>query len=87
MFHRLQRGHTVNFDYRRTDGRLERRSGTFVGLEFGIAGEVPEDRWFLRCHCDQTNAERSFAIDRISMVWSLGATVFWEQTGSGYRRP
>lgn len=87
MFHQLQRGHTVNFDYRKSNGRLEHRSGTFVGLEFGAAGDSSEDQWFLRCLCDKTKVERSFAMERIAMVWSLGATVFWEQTGSGYRRP
>lgn len=87
MFAKLQRGYTLDFDYRRDDGRLERRTGTFVALEFGQAGGVLGERWFIRMLCDKKKAERSFPIERISMVYSIGANIYWERTGNGYRRP
>lgn len=87
MFSKLHKGYMLDFDYRKEDGRLERRTGTFIGLEFGQAGEIREERWFVRMFCDIRKAERSFAIDRIAMVYSIGANVYWERTGNGYRRP
>lgn len=87
QFHRFKEGDRIDLDYRNHRGSLERRTLVFQQLEFGRNEYYPEEQFLLRCYCLDRKAERSFAVQNISMIYSVGDTVFWERTGNGYRRP
>lgn len=59
-------GQKLQFDYVNHRGEAETRHVIFRGLDWGENEWYPEAQWFMRCTDLVRNADRSFALNRIS---------------------
>lgn len=56
----------LQFSYTNYKGVTEMRTVMFLGLDYGTNEWYPEPQWFMRCHDQDRDAERCFALNKIN---------------------